>query len=82
MRPHFGAWDCPVYSSSIVVQEGVRYREVLMYNGPSWIQEICHYFLYSTKPNLAIWLPLFIQRRMQFKPIKRRLFCSTGGQEQ
>ena len=32
--------------------------------------------------HLAIWLLLFKQRRMQFKPIKRRLFCWTGGQEQ
>ena len=31
---------------------------------------------------LAIWLLLFKQRRMQFKSIKRRLFCWTGGQEQ
>ena len=32
--------------------------------------------------NLAIWLLLFKQRRMQLQPIKRRLFCWTGGQKQ
>ena len=31
---------------------------------------------------LAIWPLLFKQKRMQFKPIKRQLFCWTGGQEQ
>ena len=31
---------------------------------------------------LVIWLLLFKQSRVQFKPIKRRLFCLTGGQEQ
>ena len=31
---------------------------------------------------LVIWLLWFKQRRIRFKPIKRRLFCQSGGQEQ
>ena len=31
--------------------------------------------LQSWFPHLVIWLLLFEQRRMRFKPIKRRLFC-------
>ena len=31
---------------------------------------------------LVIWLLLLKQKRMWFKPIKSRLFCWTGGQEQ
>ena len=31
---------------------------------------------------LVIWLLVLKQKRMWFKPIKSRLFCWTGGQEQ
>ena len=34
------------------------------------------------KYDLVIWLLLLKQERMWFKPIKSRLFCWTGGQEQ
>ena len=36
----------------------------------------------NIKGFLVIWLLLFKQRRMRLKPIKSRLFCWTGGQEQ
>ena len=32
--------------------------------------------------DLVIWLLLLKQKRMQFRPIKSRLFCWTGGHEQ
>ena len=52
----------------------VRYKAHIHNLGPNRSSKPPHF--------LAIWLLLFKQRRMRFKPIKRRLFRWTGGREQ
>ena len=62
----------------------LRTRHFLGVNPPgeSFMVSYFQILLYNSRSFLAIWLLLFQQRRMQFIPIKTRLFCWTGGQEQ